>query len=42
MQASWGPLSIACFGATIERPGRLGNDSVNFSSTAFSTTLAIG
>lgn len=29
-------------GATLERPNRLGNDSVNFSSSAFSAFFAIG
>ncbi len=36
-----GTVVDSLLGATIERPGRLGNDSVNFSSTAFSAALAI-
>ena len=47
---SYWPVLIAAFlgtlldsllGATLERPGRLGNNSVNFASTAFSAALAM-
>jgi uncharacterized protein (TIGR00297 family) len=37
-----GTIVDSLLGATLERPGRLGNNSVNFSSTAFSAALAIG
>lgn len=36
-----GTLVDSLLGATLERPGRLGNNSVNFSSSAFSAALAI-
>lgn len=36
-----GMLFDSLLGATLERPGRLGNDSVNFSSTAFAAFVAI-
>ena len=36
-----GTLLDSLLGATLERPGRLGNNSVNFASTAFSAALAI-
>jgi uncharacterized protein (TIGR00297 family) len=29
-------------GATLERPGRLGNDSVNYISTAFAACVSLG
>jgi uncharacterized protein (TIGR00297 family) len=37
-----GTIVDSLLGATLERPGRLGNNSVNFSSTAFSAIFAIG
>jgi uncharacterized protein (TIGR00297 family) len=40
--AFFGTLVDSLLGATLERPGRLGNNSVNFSSSAFSAALAIG
>jgi uncharacterized protein (TIGR00297 family) len=40
--AFFGTLVDSLLGATLERPGRLGNNAVNFSSTAFSASLAIG
>lgn len=40
--AFFGTLADSLLGATLERPGRLGNNSVNFSSSAFSAALAIG
>ncbi len=40
--AFFGTLLDSLLGATLERPGRLGNNSVNFTSTAFSAALAIG
>ncbi len=40
--AFFGTVVDSLLGATLERPGRLGNNSVNFSSTAFSAALAIG
>ena len=36
-----GTLLDSLLGATLERPGRLGNNSVNFASTAFSAALTI-
>ena len=36
-----GTLLDSLLGATLERPGRLGNNAVNFTSTAFSAALAI-
>ncbi len=36
-----GTLVDSLLGATLERPGRLGNDAVNFASTAFAAALAI-
>jgi uncharacterized membrane protein len=36
-----GTLADSLLGATLERPGRLGNNAVNFTSTAFSAALAI-
>jgi uncharacterized protein (TIGR00297 family) len=39
--AFFGTLLDSLLGATLERPGRLGNNSVNFTSTAFSAALAI-
>jgi uncharacterized membrane protein len=36
-----GMLLDSVLGATIERPGRLGNNSVNFISGAFSAFVAI-
>ncbi len=36
-----GTLLDSLLGATLERPGRLGNNSVNFASTAFSAALAM-
>jgi len=36
-----GTILDSILGATLERPGRLGNNSVNFTSTAFSAALAI-
>ena len=40
--AFFGTLVDSLLGATLERPGRLGNNSVNFSSSAFAAALAIG
>jgi uncharacterized protein (TIGR00297 family) len=40
--AFFGTLVDSLLGATLERPGRLGNNGVNFCSTAFSAALAIG
>ncbi|HVJ06082.1 MAG TPA: DUF92 domain-containing protein [Candidatus Saccharimonadales bacterium] len=40
--AFFGTLVDSLLGATLERPGRLGNNGVNFTSTAFSAALAIG
>jgi uncharacterized protein (TIGR00297 family) len=37
-----GTVVDSLLGATLERPGRLGNNSVNFCSTAFSAIFAIG
>ncbi len=37
-----GTIADSLLGATLERPGRLGNNGVNFSSTAFSAAFAIG
>jgi len=39
--AFFGTLVDSLLGATLERPGRLGNNSVNFTSTAFAAALAI-
>ncbi len=39
--AFFGTLVDSLLGATLERPGRLGNNSVNFTSTAFSAAFAI-
>jgi uncharacterized protein (TIGR00297 family) len=39
--AFFGTLIDSLLGATLERPGRLGNNSVNFSSSAFAAALAI-
>lgn len=39
--AFFGTNLDSILGATLERPGRLGNNSVNFTSTAFSAALAI-
>jgi uncharacterized protein (TIGR00297 family) len=40
--AAWmGTLVDSLLGATLERPGRLGNNGVNFTSTAFAAALAI-
>jgi uncharacterized protein (TIGR00297 family) len=36
-----GTIVDSLLGATLERPGRLGNNAVNFSSTAFSAAIAI-
>jgi uncharacterized protein (TIGR00297 family) len=36
-----GTILDSLLGATIERPGRLGNNSVNFTSTTFAAALAI-
>ena len=36
-----GTIVDSLLGATVERPGRLGNNGVNFSSTAFSAAFAI-
>ncbi len=36
-----GTIVDSLLGATLERPGRLGNDAVNFSSTAFSAAFTI-
>ncbi len=36
-----GTILDSLLGATLERPGRLGNNGVNFTSTAFSAALAI-
>lgn len=40
--AFFGTIVDSLLGATLERPGRLGNNSVNFTSTAFAAALAIG
>jgi uncharacterized protein (TIGR00297 family) len=40
--AFFGTLVDSLLGAILERPDRLGNNSVNFSSTAFSAALTIG
>jgi uncharacterized protein (TIGR00297 family) len=40
--AFFGTVVDSLLGATLERPGRLGNNAVNFSSSAFSAALAIG
>jgi uncharacterized protein (TIGR00297 family) len=40
--AFFGTLVDSLLGATLERPGRLGNNGVNFTSTAFSAALTIG
>ena len=37
-----GMLLDSVLGATLQRPGRLGNDSVNFVSTAFAACLTLG
>lgn len=37
-----GTVVDSVLGATLERPGRLGNDAVNFLSTSFSACLALG
>jgi uncharacterized protein (TIGR00297 family) len=39
--AFFGTIVDSILGATLERPGRLGNNSVNFSSTVFAAALAI-
>lgn len=39
--AFFGTIVDSLLGATLERPDRLGNNAVNFSSTAFSAILAI-
>jgi uncharacterized membrane protein len=39
--AFFGTIVDSLLGATLERPGQLGNNSVNFSSTAFAAALAI-
>jgi uncharacterized protein (TIGR00297 family) len=39
--AFFGTIVDSLLGATLERPGRLGNNSVNFTSTAFAAALAI-
>jgi len=39
--AFFGTIVDSLLGATLERPGRLGNNGVNFTSTAFSAALAI-
>jgi uncharacterized protein (TIGR00297 family) len=39
--AFFGTILDSLLGATLERPGRLGNNAVNFTSTAFSAALAI-
>jgi uncharacterized membrane protein len=39
--AFFGTIVDSLLGATLERPGRLGNNAVNFTSTAFSAALAI-
>jgi uncharacterized protein (TIGR00297 family) len=36
-----GTLLDSLLGATLERPGRLGNNSVNFTSTAFAAAVTI-
>ena len=36
-----GTIGDSLLGATLERPGRLGNNSVNFTSTAFAAALTI-
>lgn len=40
--AFFGTIVDSLLGATLERPGRLGNNGVNFTSNAFSAALAIG
>jgi uncharacterized protein (TIGR00297 family) len=40
--AFFGTIVDSLLGATLERPGRLGNNSVNFTSTVFAAALAIG
>jgi uncharacterized protein (TIGR00297 family) len=40
--AFFGTVVDSLLGATLERPGRLGNNAVNFTSTAFAAALAIG
>ena len=40
--AFFGTIVDSLLGATLERPGRLGNNSVNFSSSAFAAALDIG
>ncbi len=37
-----GTIVDSLLGATLERPGRLGNNAVNFTGTAFSAAFAIG
>jgi uncharacterized protein (TIGR00297 family) len=39
--AFFGTIVDSLLGATLERPGRLGNNAVNFTSTAFSAALVI-
>lgn len=39
--AFFGTIVDSLLGATLERPGRLGNNSVNFTSTVFAAALAI-
>jgi len=39
--AFFGTIVDSLLGATLERPGRLGNNGVNFTSTAFSAALVI-
>jgi uncharacterized protein (TIGR00297 family) len=39
--AFFGTIVDSLLGATLERPGRLGNNSVNFSSTVFAAALSI-
>jgi uncharacterized protein (TIGR00297 family) len=39
--AFFGTILDSLLGATLERPGRLGNNGVNFTSTAFAAALAI-
>jgi uncharacterized protein (TIGR00297 family) len=41
LAAFLGTLLDSLLGATMERPGRLGNNSVNFTSTAFSAAFAM-
>jgi uncharacterized protein (TIGR00297 family) len=40
--AFFGTIVDSVLGATLERPGRLGNNAVNFVSTAFAAGIAIG